>query len=104
MQNVYKSDWRKAHDELVGQVEGGRRMSEKAEKREVSVGDIWVDRDPRSWSGNRRVKVMSITTGVPARVHYRQVVGNSLSTRAFRSDYERFQRAFRLLKAGSPQP
>lgn len=64
------------------------------------IGEIWVDRDKRSWSGNRRVVVTLIAFGA---VTYRQVIGvnDSVEGRAFRSKLERFTRAFRPL--GQPE-
>lgn len=64
----------------------------------VAVGEIWRDRDPRMWSGNRRVVVVCITD---THVYYRQVVGdgNAATGREFRSKRDRFPRAFDLINA-----
>lgn len=68
----------------------------RKERPEVKVGDIWRDRDPRSWSGNRRVKVVRIEDG---RVFYRQTVGNTnyITEQEYSSKFDRFQRAFDLI-------
>lgn len=70
----------------------------KRHRHDVRVGQIWRYRDARSYSGSRRVRVVS--EGGPGEfVSYRQVVG--LESRevggSFRSRYERFQSAFELL-------
>ena len=64
----------------------------------VQVGQIWRDRDPRSWSGNRRVVVLDADPD--GKVVYRQVVGpfnDSGDWPTHRSRYQRFQRAFELI-------
>jgi hypothetical protein len=65
---------------------------------EVVVGDVWRDRDPRMWSGNRRVRVTGVRSQVLGEsvVTYKQVVGanNAPTGREFTSRYGRFQRAF----------
>jgi hypothetical protein len=78
----------------------------KKERPGVHVGDIWVDRDKRMLSGNRRVRVVSVTreSSGTVDVRYQQIIGVGEYIKAFdpvyRSRYERFQRAFDLEVGG----
>jgi hypothetical protein len=69
----------------------------KKPRPEPRAGQVWRDRDPRMWNGDRRVRVTStIREDGGLFVTYRQVVGlkNVEMGQTFRSRYERFQRAF----------
>jgi hypothetical protein len=69
---------------------------------DVHAGQIWRDRDKRSFGGNRRVRVEIVTRdGDAVTVCYRQIdrFGSSdgVFSQKFRSRYDRFQRAFDLV-------
>lgn len=62
----------------------------------VEVGQVWVDRDQRMSSGNRRVTVkVSDPNGFVTYENY---------GRRYRSRYQRFQRAFKLVAASGDGP
>lgn len=72
----------------------------KKTRPEVHVGQVWRDRDKRSYSGNRLVRVLSIEAGSFAtHVYYKQVIGQNRREvdPLFHSQYKRFQDAFDLV-------
>lgn len=73
----------------------------RRELSDVHPGQIWRDRDRRMASGNRRVRVMSTIREDTGKcfVTYRQIGSDDcVFDQVFRSCYERFQRAFDLLR------
>lgn len=64
---------------------------------QVVSGQVWRDRDPRMYSGNRRVLVISAYPS--GFVQYQQVDTRHTKVfdRIFRSSYPRFQRAFEFV-------
>lgn len=65
---------------------------------DVHPGQIWRDRDKRMSSGNRRVRVITVSGPLTPTVAYRVVgfSGQDLG-QMHKSRYERFQRAFDLI-------
>lgn len=68
---------------------------------DVRPGQIWLDRDKRSYGGHRRVIVTKTArAGEKVTVTYQQVTGldNRQWPGEFTSRYDRFQRAFDLVR------
>jgi predicted SnoaL-like aldol condensation-catalyzing enzyme len=77
----------------------------RQQRPDVHAGQIWVDRDKRMLSGNRRVRVIqTMRDGDKVTVTYRCVAGpdNKEYPPTCTSRYDRFQRAFDLVAPSAP--
>lgn len=74
----------------------------KKTRPDVLVGQMWRDRDPRMLSGNRRVRI--IDAEPLGHVVYRAVdYHGTPHGPTFRSQYQRFQRAFEVLESATTE-